>query len=340
MASRPTRPTQRDVAERASVSTATVSYILSGRRGYAKPVSDETRDRVLRAASALGYRRNHMARSLRRRRTDLVCVVHELPSSPWLEHLIEQFHETAVRHGCAVITLPVTAGDRDTALRVLGERYVDGAVVAPNCRFPAGELGQLARAGLALMVFDDDLAPRGFDVIRQGQEPACYAAVEHLVRAGHRRIAYLGQGTDLATARGDVRYAAYRDALADGGVELDDSLVVPAADSRVRAHEAVTHLLARRDRPTAIFSATDRAALQSLWVARDLGLSVPSDLAVVGVGNTDEGATVNPSLTSVGIPSFDFTVGIDRLFDRITSTAARRGKELHLPWELIVRKST
>lgn len=339
MATRPTRPTQRDVAERAGVSTATVSYILSGRRGYAKPVSDDTRDRVQRAAADLGYRRNHMARSLRRRRTDLVCVVHELPSSPWLEHLIEQFHETAVRHGCAVITLPVTAGDRDTALRVLGEGYVDGAIMIPN-RFSAGELEQLARAGLALMVFDDELAPRGFDVIRQGQRGACHAAVEHLVRGGHRRIAYLGQGTDLAAARGDVRYAAYREALAGGGVDLDDSLVIPAADSRVRAHEEVTRLLSRRDRPTAIFSATDRAAIQSLWVARDLGLSVPADVSVVGVGNTDEGATVNPSLTSVGIPSFDFTVGIDRLFDRITSTAARRGKELHLPWELIVRKST
>ena len=94
------------------------------------------------------------------------------------------------------------------------------------------------------------------------------------------------------------------------------------------------------DRPTAVFSASDRAAVQAIWAARELGLSVPRDVAVAGVGNTDEGAAIRPALTSVGIPALDFTVGIDRLFDRITADRVRRGKELHLPWELIVREST
>lgn len=329
------------MAERARVSTATVSYILSGRRGYAKPVADETRDRVLAVAAELGYRRNHVARSLRRQRTELVCVVHQLPSSPWLEQLTEQLHETAVGHGYSVITLPLTRGDRaDTALRVLRERYVDGAILAPKHGVPTGELRSLAKSGLALVVFDDETAPAGFDVIRQGESAACYDAVDHLVGRGHERIAYLGHGLDTAAAMSDVRFASYRRALDDHGIGFDESLVVAAADSRARAFGAATELLAGTGRPTAVFSASDRAAVQAISAARELGLAVPRDVAVVGVGNTDEGAAIRPALTSVGIPALDFTVGIDRLFDRITADRVRRGKELQLPWELIVREST
>lgn len=337
----PTRPTQRDVADRAGVSTATVSYILSGRRGYSNPVTEQTRERVLAAAAELGYQRNHVARSLRRRRTELVCVVHKPPFSPWLEQLTDQLHEAAVSHGYSVITLPLAKSDwTENALRVLKEHYVDGAIVAPDYDLPAAELESLAKSGLALLVFDDEIAPAGFDVIRQGEHTACYAAVEHLAERGHRRIAFLGHGDDAAEARADRRFGGYQQALVDHGLPVDDTLIIPAAGSRTRAYREVTELLSRADRPTAVFSASDRAAVHTIWAARDAGLSVPQDIAVAGVGNTGEGAAVRPALTSVGIPSLDFGIAIDRLFDRITATPVRRGKELHLPWELIVREST
>ena len=333
-------PTQRDVALRAGVSTATVSYILSGRRGRANPVAEETRQRVLDAARDLGYQRNHAARSLRRRRTDFVCVVHPTPSNPWVERLTEQLHVTAVQHGYGVITMPVGPGDRvNSVLRMLREQYVDGAVLAPGHALPGAELSRLAAHGQGLVVFDDLVVPDGFDVVRQLQAPACYRAVEHLIRSGHRQIAYFGHGDPSGPPDDDIKYASYREALADHGIPVDESLVVAAADHRTAAHLATVDLLRRADPPTAVFSASDRGGIAAIGAVRQLDLSVPEDLAVIGIGNTDEGEVIAPTLTSVGIPTFDFTVVVERLFERVITRAPLPGIELSEPWELIIRRS-
>ncbi|MEJ3747185.1 LacI family DNA-binding transcriptional regulator [Actinomycetes bacterium KLBMP 9797] len=323
------------------MSTATVSYILSGRRDRKNPVTDETRARVLASVRALGYQRNHAARSLRRQRTDFVAVVYRPPSSPWSERLVDQLHEAARQRGYSVILLPVGPDDRTgNVLRVLREQYVDGALVLPSHAVPTSELAALARHGLALVVYDDHVRPAGFDVVRRDQAVACRAAVAHLVDTGHRRIAYLGHGRPGEPPDDDLRFGAYRSMLADRGLSYDDSLVRAAADSRSAAYQAATDLLGRRDRPDAIFSASDRGALAAIWATVQQGLRVPEDVAVVGVGNTDEGAVVSPALTSVGTPSFDFTNVVDRLFERIHEPAKALGTVLRQPWELIVREST
>ena len=326
---------------RAGVSTATVSYILSGRRDRANPVSDATRRRVLQAARDLGYRRNHAARSLRRRRTDVVCVIHRPPSSPWLDRLTAQLSEAAQRHGYSVITMPVEPGEPARhAVRLLSEQYVDGAIITPGCGLPHDELVILARHGLALVTYDDDAPPDGLDVVRQSRAPACDAAVEHLVQRGHRRIAYLGHGDPAGPPDADVTSLSYRRVLAAHGIPVDESLMLAAADQRTAAHRATVALLRRGDRPTAVFAATDRAGIAALWAARQLGVEVPDGLAVAGVGNTDEAAAISPALTSVGIPGFDFAAPVDRLFQRLAAPRRLPGAELPQPWRLFAREST
>jgi LacI family transcriptional regulator len=345
VAKRVRQPTQRDVAKHAAVSVATVSYVLSGRRDRARPVTGETRERVLQAVRELGYQGNYAARSLRRRRSELVCVVYRPPSGPWIETLIGQLHTSASQRGYAIITLPIAPGDpTEAALRVLRERYVDGAILTPDYGVPAAEMRSLAGGGLALVAFDDDVVPREFDAVRSWRAEACYAVADHLIRRGHHRIAYLAEGNELdqyepgqpITA---VKYASYRQALARHGLPFDESLVAAAADARDQAYAETTKLLQRPDRPTAIFSASDRGAINAIWAARDLGFSVPGDVAVAGIGNTAEGASVRPALTTAGIRSLDFTPTIDRLWARIDGKA-KTGTQLEQRWELIIRSST
>lgn len=333
-------PTQADVAQRAGVSTATVSYVLSGRRDRRNPVTAETRQRVFDAVEALGYQRNHAARSLRRMRTELVCVVYQPPSSPWVDRLTEQLHGAAERRGYSVVTLPLGPADRTgPALRVLREHYVDGAIVMPEAGLPAEEMEALARRGLALVVFHDEAVPDGFDVVRQRFAAGCRAVVEHLVDRGHRRIAHLAQQHELDDPATSLRYASYREVLTNHGLQIDNSLIVPGADSRATAYAAATELFNRRKRPTALFCATDRAAINAIWAARDLGLSVPGDVAVASVGNTGEGEVIHPGVTSAGMPVLDFTASIDLLYGRIDAPELP-GREVVQPWELIVRNST
>lgn len=335
-------PTLRDVAERAGVSTATASFALNGRRrGRSRPVTDETLERVLRAAEELGYQRNHAARSLRRRRTDSVCVVYRPPSNPWVERLAEQLHHVALGYGYSVITMPVGPDDRvASAVRILREQFVDGIVLTPNHCFPVDELAGLARNARGMIVFDDAAEPAGFDVVRQREGRACYAAVQHLIEDGHRRIAYFGHGDADGPPTQDVKYRNYQQALADHAIPLDESLVTVAADSRHDAYLATSALLERPDHPTALFSGSDRAGIAAIMAAQQRGWSVPGDLAVVGVGSTDEGAVIEPALTTVGIPAFDFSAIVDRLFSRLESADALPDTVLDEPWELIVRRSS
>ncbi|TWF74833.1 LacI family transcriptional regulator [Pseudonocardia hierapolitana] len=336
----PRRPTQRDIAERAGVSTATVSYVLSGRRGGAKPPPPETRERVLRAVAETGYQLDHAARSLRRQRTDVVALMYPAPSSPWSDRLAEELQVAAAGRGFAVVALPVITGASTAAiLRVLKQRYIDGAVLLPDCPLDGAELAALAAQGCSLVVFDDDLEPGGFDVVRQDRASACRAAVERLIGAGHRRVAFLAHADEHGGALADVKMRSYTDGLVAHGIAVDPELVRPVADSRSDAYAAVRDLLRRPEPPTALLSATDRAAVDGIWAARDLGVAVPDQLAVIGIGNIPEGLMISPALTTVGAAALDFSREVARLFERLDASAPLPGVELAATWELITRAS-
>jgi LacI family transcriptional regulator, galactose operon repressor len=132
--------------------------------------------------------------------------------------------------------------------------------------------------------------------------------------------------------------------LAVAGLEV--AAVVGGEDSRPtastakpRSAAAVRDLLRRPDPPTALLSATDRAAIDGIWAARDLGVTVPGRLAVIGIGNIPEGLMISPALTTVGEPALDFSREVARLFERLDAPTPLPGTELTAPWELIVRAS-
>jgi LacI family transcriptional regulator len=335
----PRRPTQRDIAERAGVSTATVSYVLSGRSG-AKPPPPETRERVLRAVAETGYQLDQAGRSLRRQRTDVVALMYPAPSSPWSDRLAEELQVAAAERGFAVVALPViTSASAPAILRILRQRYIDGAVLLPDCPLDGPELTALAVQGRSLVVFDDHLEPAGFDVVRQNRANACRAAIERLITAGHRRIAFLAHADDHGDPLADVKLRSYRDGLAARGIAEHPELVRAVADSRSDAYAAVRDLLRLPDPPTALLSASDRAAIDGIWAARDLGVTVPGRLAVIGIGNIPEGLMISPALTTVGAAALDFSREVARLFERLDAGAALPGRELGSPWELIPRAS-
>lgn len=334
------RATQRDVAERAGVSTATVSHVFSGRRGPGTLPTDATRRRVLQAADEVGYQLNHIARSLRLRRSEVIALMYPTPASPWSDRLIEQLQAASAPLKLTVIALPVTPTSvEESVLRPLREGMVDGAVLLPDCPIDPADLVDIARFGQSLLVFHDDARPDGFDVVEQDRLTACRSGVERLLGAGHRRVAHLAHERELAEPEASVKYRSYRDALREHSIALDPELVAPVADSRQDAYAAVTALLRSDDPPTAIFSATDRAAIDAVWAARALDVRVPEDLAIVGVGNIPEGETMSPRLTTVGLPELDFTSEVERFFARLTAEVPLPGATLRAPWHLIARES-
>ncbi|MDI2036196.1 LacI family DNA-binding transcriptional regulator [Paenarthrobacter nitroguajacolicus] len=324
------RPTIRMVAELAGVSTATVSYVLSGRRGDGGPgVSDPTAEKVKAAAERLGYRPNQAARAIRTGRTNTVILSLTMLSDPWSLSVIEAVQKAA---GPLGIT-PMILGDADW-VKVLGTQNADAVFVDAVREDQRDDLRKLAERGTTLVVFDETLDPDGFDVVRSIAGPGCRMAVEHLLH-GHARLACLTPATVGGTSGGS-RYRAYSGALATAGITEREDYVGLFDGTTAGAYAAATRLLSMPDRPTAIYATTDYAAVSAINAAQRLGLEVGADVDIIGVGNTVEGERMSPSLSTVGPVDF---------FDKLARRLLKRATDhvdpavLDFPWHLFVRES-
>ncbi|WP_336207377.1 LacI family DNA-binding transcriptional regulator [Nonomuraea sp. LPB2021202275-12-8] len=334
------RPTAKQVAELAGVSVATVSYVLSGRD---RRVAAGTRQRVIDAASRLGYTPNQAARSLRRRRTQRVCLVQgSFGGVPTDERLARDLHEMADGHGYSVVTLAVYSEARAmAAVDVLRGGIADGVLVNVGGEHLTEELlGSIVATRMPTVVIRNESVPPGCDVVRAPETGACVEAVEHLIGQGRRRIAFLSERYELYLGRPTGRLLGYTTALDRHGVDPDRRLIVAGADDRVSAYQAVTDLLRTPEPPDAIFAATDRAAISAIWAIRDAGLRVPEDVAVVGVGNIDEGLITNPQLSTVGPIRHDYTDVVRLLFDRLQAEEPLPAREIVRAWAFVRRGSS
>ncbi|MEU4571159.1 LacI family DNA-binding transcriptional regulator [Nonomuraea sp. NPDC023979] len=334
------RPTAKQVAELAGVSIATVSYVLGGRD---RRVAAETRQRVIDAAAQLGYTPNQAARSLRRRRTQRVCLVQSsFGGVPTDERLARDLHEMADGHGYSVVTLTVYSEARAVAaVDVLRGGIADGVLIhAVGDHLTEDLLSSVVATRMPTVVIGQENVPPGCDVVRTPEAEACAEAVEHLIAQGRRRIAFLAQRYELYRERPAGRLLGYTTALDRHGVDPARRIVVPGADDRVGAYQAATALLRGPEPPDAIFAASDRAAISTIWAARDAGLRVPDDVAVVGVGNIDEGLIANPQLSTVGPLRHDYTDVVRLLFDRLQADEPLPDREIVRSWAFLRRGSS
>lgn len=326
-----TRITQADVARRAGVSVATVSFVLNGRSGRPHPASEATRNRILEAAADLGYRPHRAGRNLRRGRTELVAIVHAPPMTPWIEELSRQLELAAAPRGYSVVHLLMhTSDESERTTEVLANGLVDAVIVVGN-HLSAKQRSRLAGLGLVVTFVAEELRPRRFDVVHQHVAEGMRLATRYLADSGRQRIAYLGN-------QDERRLGGYQQGLRQSRVDLDPSICTEVGESRDEMLHAALQLLQKRPCPDALLAGTDRAAIATLWAARSLNLQVPNDVAVIGAGNTPEGHAVRPALTTVGPAELDFTEVVDRLFARIDEPDLP-GRTLHTPWRIVHRDS-
>lgn len=313
-------PTIKLVAAEAGVSVATVSYVLSGRAGGEARIGEQTKARVLEAATRLGYQPNQQARGVRRGRTEQVCLVLRQLDSPWAKAMADEVSRTMREIGYSSLILL----DGDWSKFLLG-RGADGALIDHlNPATDGPMLKALAQQGVALVVHSNELEPDGFDVIRSEEQTALAEAMD-LLTANHTRIACLQRTRD------DSRYAAYRAGLERAGLPYDERLIRTTRNSKDLAYRAAVDLLDRDDRPTAIFACSDLTATSAIWAAHRLGLAIPEELQIVGVGNTPDAAQSDPPLTSVG-PDAVFPAAAQLLLTRLKNGGPGRLHEA--PWRL------
>ena len=329
------RPTLRMVADLAGVSTATVSYVFSGRGGGGSGVAEHTAARVHAAARELNYRPNRAARTIRTGRSDTVQLSLHMLSDPWSLAVAAAVNEEANRHG--LTTLILADGDWYAALdRVESDvAYLDAAVDTDDGR---RKLAELVERGQRLVVFSETLEPDGYDVIRSDAIPGCYLAMDHLLER-HTEIGCLVADSAFRGEARRSRYTPYLERMRSRGLPIVESHTAVYSGTQASAFTSAVALLSQEHRPTAIYATTDFAAIAAINAAHMLGLRVPHDVAVIGVGNTPDARLVSPTLTTVGPTDF---------YERQAEVIVARALESHTEeprlhdfrWSLVMGGST
>lgn len=331
------RPTSADVAAMARVSRTTVSFVLNDRAGVKIP--DDTRRRVLDAATTLGYHPNSVARQLARGASRSLGLVlcqspEQVANDGLLAETLRGLASAAREADHRVLLETVVPGEGSYADLVRSGR-TDGLIVS-GPRYDDEELVRLARDGFPVVI--QGSLP-GLDVpsVDVDNEAGARLAVEHLLALGHRRIACI-TNAPLAYTAASERMAGYREALAAAGVAEEAALIAEGAFDAQSGHRAVAEILARTT-PDALFVASDVVAIGAIAGLREAGLSVPGDVSVVGFDAIPLAAYLDPPLTTIALPAHDlgFTAG-RAILDRIAGRPV--AWRTLLPTDLIVRAST
>ena len=327
-----------DVARHANVSTAAVSYFLSGDSLGLKRVGADARERILKAIADLQYVQNSAARQLRRRQAGRICLILPRLGVPYSDRIASDVQAAARARGLS--TIIVAGGDYQAVERIFLEiesGLADG-LIAELQHLAAEDVEALTRrlaTRKPLIIFHPIVRPNRFSVFRQDATAAIREVLQTLYGDGHRRIAYMQHA-----ALGErTRVNAYLAFLGAAGLPFDETLMVDGAQSRRSAHEAVLKLLKVSERPTALIAESDFAAVTALNSFQAAGLKVPADIAVVGCGNIDEGLFSYPRLTTIGPQEASFSHLADHLADLIAGKRISRSKVFELPWSVIRRDS-
>lgn len=336
----PDRPTSRDVARLAGVSRATVSLVLNNVPDV--HISPETRQRVLEAVQQLNYYPDVSARRLVSGRTHTIALVwHRGPDQMYrdafLPGLLQGATRAARRYGYPVLFRPMESDEPDDAYVELARgRHTDGLILSG----PRSD-------DTALLDFHRE----GFPIVIHGQLPGtdvpsvdvdnvqgATAAVEHLLRLGHRRIGMITNAPPAYTASRQ-RLEGYRQALETAGIPYDEELVRYGNFDEESGRQAMEALLSLGERPTAVFIASDMVAIGALRALREHGLRVPEDMAIVGFDDIATARYLTPALTTVHVPAFGLGWSAAELLIRIIEGDLPNETQVRLETQLVIRES-
>ena len=329
--------TIRDVADRAGVSTATVSRVLAG-IGNPKP---DTAAAVMRAVEQLGYRPSGVARSLRMKRTRTLGLIVTDIQNPFFPELV-QAADSAARGLNYSIILGSAAYDENRAMHYLDlmvDRRVDGLIIASS-QLSEESWQWLLASPVPVVVVNAEPSGLPVPVITSDNVGGTRLAVEHLVGLGHRRIAYI-RGFEGFTA--DLpRFEGFRRACADAGIP-DSALVEIRGDGQFEGGERATAaLLAAGSDITAIVCHNDVTAIGAMRAIRAAGKRVPADISVVGCDDIAAAAWVVPALTTVAQQKAEMgAMAVQRLAAALDDPdAGGEAETIRIPMVLRVREST
>lgn len=328
------RATIKDVAAEAGVSTATVSRALSGARGVTATHKQLVQDTALR----LGYRPHTVARALRQSRTMVVGMVVPGIDNPFFPQLVELAEAELRTRGRALI-LTSSHDDPDLEaqqISMLLDRQVDGLLISACSKAHSGAAIEKVANTIPTVQFDQYADSTTTAFVGVDDASGMYQLVELAHRSGSRKFAYIGGGEENWSG------LRRRDAFAEGILDIDPTAagrIYLGSFTRDFGKTAAERLLREHPEVDTVLCGNDLIAVGVMDVARNLGLSIPDDLAIAGFDDISVATVSSPALTTVSQPAQKLMgTAVDLLLRAIDGEDTTRIHE-ELPVRLVQRGS-
>jgi LacI family transcriptional regulator len=322
------------VAARAGVSFQTASKVLNGKGS----VSEQTRQRILEAASVLGYVPNAVARGLVTRSTRTVGVV----ASDLADYVLAQFVVGAEReardqgHSVIIGSVSNDGSDGERYVRTLVERRVEGILLAAPELERQPQIAEILGDNLPVVSIHAVPGAR-VTLVGSNHVETGLLATRHLLGHGHRRIGMIAGPDSRRVVHSRLR--GYEQALREAGLEPAPHLIEEGDWQVEGGYEATRRLLARSPDLTALFVQNDTMAIGALSALHEVGHAAPEGCAVVSCDDIPTARHTIPPLTTVRIPVYETGATAMRLLLERIAAPTSEPKRVLLPVELVTRRS-
>jgi len=331
----------RDVARRANVSPATVSRILNDNQLY--KTTDETRERVLRAVTELGYqspvrKRSHTAEN----ETSvfsvgvLLATTRGKYSDPYYLSILGGIENELAKLGGTVSLIQTEQELEDQAVlsRLLGAGLSGLIMMRPLSEALFEQLHSLIPHIVGI-----DTGHMPIDNVEYDHLRVSKMAVEYLYRKGHRQIGYIGGSVGKAPMKRSRRFRSYLDTMADLGLEVRPEWVLNCEWDDRKCISLVEKTYREHGLPGAFYAASDLMAMAALRALYQLGIRVPDQVAVIGMSNIEMSQYANPPLTTIDVPTVEMGITAARIITQRIRGDDTLPKRVLLPSRLIERDS-
>lgn len=332
--------TIKDIAREAGVTHTTVSRALRG----SSLISVETSERIHQIAAAMGYQPSAAARSLKTNRSQVLGVIVSHIADPFFSEILQGIDEIAQQSGYSLF---IAAAQHDRAreegiVKTMREHRVDGVIIC-STPFSAEQSQLLKSSNTPLVVINNQSAEDYRYSIYHDDVDGSRQVVQHLIKLGHRRIAYLGNSQSGRTTLD--RLTGFRQEMETAGLAVATEYVYEVPGSRPEdGVSASTYFLNLPQPPTAIFCFNDMLAIGVLHGLQNSGIRVPEDISIVGFDNIVFSAYTKPALTTLDQPKHYIGAEAARLIlgllDTTPDNAPPKQEIRKLKGSLLVRQST
>lgn len=332
----------KDIAKTLNVSVSTVSRVLNNvDQGRVRP---ELRQKIARYAEKNKFRFNVSARALKRGVSNsigLVCPYDMFLFTSYTSEILRGIVDVANqrKYELLFLVIPEKENYEERFHDFCASRSVGGILFQGSLVEREKNLDMFREENVPFVVMNSKQVGKNDTYIDCDNSGGAYDAVRHLIKLGHRKILHL-KGPETST-NADERFAGYKKALAESGIQLRKELIVPAGFIEENAYREVTRFInENRTDFTAVFAANDGMAIGAMRALKEKGYKIPEDMSVIGFDDIPTASYIEPALTTVSQNLYDIgRTSAEILIEKI-ETKETRPRSSVIPCRFVQRKST